>query len=352
LRLGVRHLKLRVLVNGLTSLQGVGGEVMQAWRAERLGEPGEVLQRVEAEAPAAGPGELVIQVAASALALPDVMLCRGVYPLTPPLPLTPGLEFVGVVVEAGPGTTTAVGTRVMGVSAFLTGYGAFAERCKAQERAAYPVGPGMADAQAAGFTIAYHTAYVGLARRAKVAAGETVLVHGGAGGTGFAAIQLAKALGARVIATAGGADKAALCRELGADLAIDHSREDWVQAANDATGGRGVEVVFDPVGGEMFERSMDCLAVEGRLLPIGFACGRRGEVSSVLLNRKNASIVGVLGGGYPREVMAPMHAELLRLYAEGAIRMLVDRTIGFAEIPQGLQAVAERKARGRIVALH
>ena len=180
---------------------------MRAWQVNGQGEPSEVMREVQIDLAAAGPGELIIKVAASALALPDVLLCRGVYPLTPPLPFTPGLEFVGTLTQAGPGVSTPIGTRLMGVAAFTMGTGAFADQCKTYEPMVYPVARGMDDADAAGFTIAYHTAYVGLVRRAKLQAGETVLVHGGAGGTGFAAIQLAKALGARVIATAGGPPK-------------------------------------------------------------------------------------------------------------------------------------------------
>jgi NADPH2:quinone reductase len=325
---------------------------MRAWCVERPGEPREVLELKTVAAPEPAAGELIVRVAASALALPDVMLCRGVYPLAPPRPFTPGLEYVGVVTRAGEGTTIPVGARVMGVSAFLTGRGAFAEECKAFERAAYPVAEGMSDAEAAVFTIAYHTAYVGLVRRARLQPGETVLVHGGAGGVGFAAIQLAKALGGRVIATAGGAEKAATCRAQGADVAIDHQAQDWVQAVNAATDGRGADIVYDPVGGETFERSVECLATEGRLLPIGFASGRRGEVSSEILNRKNASLVGVLGGGFPRDQMLAMQEALVKLYRKGAIKVLVDHAIGFSEIPDGLQALVERKVRGRIVAIH
>lgn len=325
---------------------------MQAWQVGGQGEPREIMRLVETDLAPAGPGELVIQVTASALALPDVMLCRGTYPLTPPTPFTPGLEFVGTVAEAGPGTATPVGTRLMGVAAFTNGTGAFAERCKTYEMMAYPVGEGMSDADAAGFTIAYHTAYVGLVRRGRLQAGETVLVHGAAGGTGFAAIQLAKALGATVIATAGGPDKAALCRELGADRAIDHTAEDFVEAVNKATVGRGADIVFDPVGGETFERSADCTAPEGRLLPIGFACGRWGQVSPLTLTMKNIAIVGVLAGGFPRADMLAMHAHLLRLYRDDKIRMMLDRVIGFADIGPALQDVADRKVHGRIVAVH
>jgi NADPH2:quinone reductase len=325
---------------------------MRAWRVTGQGEPNQVMELAEVELGEAGPGELVVKVAASGLALPDVLLCRGVYPLLPPLPFTPGLEFVGTVTAAGPGAATPVGTRVMGVAAFTMGTGSFADYCKTYDMMVFPAEPTMDDADAAGFTIAYHTAYCALVRRAGAKAGETLLVHGGAGGTGFAAIQLGKALGLTVIATAGGAEKVALCRDLGADRAIDHARDDWVAAVNAETGGRGADIVFDPVGGEMFEKSVDCMASEARLLPIGFASGRWGVVSPQTLALKNISVVGALGGGFPRPFMLEMHSHLLALFREGRIRVVIDRRIGFAEIAEGVQVVADRKVKGRIVALH
>jgi NADPH2:quinone reductase len=325
---------------------------VRAWQVNGQGEPKDILKQVEIDLEPAGPGELNIRVTASALALPDVLLCRGVYPLTPPLPFVPGLEFVGTVTDAGPGTSTAIGTKVMGVAAFTMGHGAFADACKTYEMMVFPVPAGMDDADAAAFTIAYHTAYIGLVRRGKLQQGETVLVHGGAGGTGFAAIQLAKALGARVIATAGGEGKAALCRELGAEIAIDHTAGDFVQVVNEATGGRGADIVFDPVGGEMFEKSADCIAQEGRLLPIGFACGRWGVISPQTLTLKNISIVGALAGGFPREYMLEMHRHLTELYTKRAIRMVIDSRVGFDDIRNSLQDLADRKVRGRVVAVH
>lgn len=325
---------------------------MKAWQVSGQGEPSQVIRQVDTELSAIGPGELHVDVAASAIGFPDVLMCRGTYPLTPPLPFTPGQEFVGTVTAAGPGTTLPVGTRVMGVAAFMMGQGAFGQQCKTYESMIFPVDTAIDDADAAAFTIAYHTAYIGLVRRAKLVAGETVLVHGGAGGTGFAAIQLAKALGARVIATAGGAEKVATCRELGADVAIDYSSSDFSAEVNKATDGRGVDVVFDPVGGETFENSINCLAHEGRLLPIGFACGRWGEISPALLVFKNASIVGVIAGGFDREYMLSMHRELLGLYAAGKIRVAIDRKIGFDAIGDGLQALADRKVRGRVVSIY
>ena len=325
---------------------------MRAWRVTGHGEPSQVMEAVETELEPVGPGELVIKVAVSALGFPDVLMCRGTYPLTPPLPFTSGQEFVGTVTAVGPGVSTPVGTKLMGVSAFMIGRGAFADSCKTYEMMTFPIGAGMDDADAAAFTIAYHTAYIALVRRAKLVAGEVLLVHGGAGGTGFAAIQLGKALGAKVIATAGGPDKAAYCRELGADRVIDYAREDFVALVNEETGGRGADIVFDPVGGEIFEKSVGCLASEGRLLPIGFACGRWGVVSPEALALKNVSIVGALGGGFDRDYMLSVHKNLMDLYAKGAIKVWIDRRIGFADIRDGVQALADRKVRGRIVAVY
>ena len=326
---------------------------MRAWQVVRHGEPDVALELGESSLPPPGPGELNIRVIASGLALPDVLQCRGAYPIKPAMPFTPGLEFVGEVVAVGADTVTPVGARVLGVSALITtGKGAFAEQCRAAERTTYPVPAGMSDAEAAAFTIAYHTAHVGLVRRARLQEGETVLVHGAAGGTGFAAVQLAKALGARVIATAGGPAKVKACLDLGADVAIDYAAADFVAEVMSATGGRGVDIVYDPVGGEVFERSVQCIAREGRLLPIGYASGRWGMVAPNELAWRNAAIVGVLPTGFTRAFMLDMHAHLSRLYEAGAIRVAVDRNIGFAEIPAGLMNVAGRRVQGRIVALH
>lgn len=325
---------------------------MKAWQVTGQGEPSSVMQQIDTELSPVGPGELHIEVEASAIGFPDVLMCRGTYPLTPQLPFTPGQEFVGTVTATGAGVEIAVGTRVMGVSSFMTGHGAFAKQCKTYEQMIFPLSGTIEKAQAAAFTIAYHTAYIGLVRRARLSAGETVLVHGGAGGTGFAAIQLAKALGAKVIATARGNEKLALCRELGADLAIDYSNGDFSEVVNRETSGRGVDIVFDPVGGEVFENSINCLAQEGRLLPIGFACGRWGEIPVASLVFKNASILGTIAGGFDRDYMLSMHKELLSLYAKGAIRVAVDRQIGFVDIKSGLQDLADRKVLGRIVAVY
>lgn len=327
---------------------------MRAWQLISNGEPENVLRLSEIDTPLPGPGQVLIEVSSSALALPDVMQCRGTYTFLPPRPMTPGLEFCGTVVAAGDDTGCDTGTVVMGVAAFQTGHGAFADYCLASATSVWPLAEGMARETAAAFTIAYHTGWIALVRRARLREGETVLIHGAAGGVGLAAIYLAKALGARVVTTSGGAEKQDICRKAGADLALDHQRDDWVQAVLAETGGRGADIVYDPVGGEMFEQSLACTAVEGRLLPVGYASGRWGDVSFSDLNLKNLSIVGALGGGpwMTREDRLAMHAKLLDLFTAGKLAANVERTIGFEDIPAGLSSVARREVRGRIVAMH
>ncbi len=325
---------------------------MRAWQVSGRGEPRDVMQPSSTELPAGPPGAgaLRIRVQGAALGFPDVLMCRGLYPLTPSLPFTPGQEFFGEVIAAGPGTTTPVGTKLMGVAGFMAGFGSFAAECLTQESMTYPVPAGMPPEIAAGFTIQYHTAYIALQRRARLTAGETLLVTGAAGGTGAAAIQMGKALGARVIAAAGGPDKVAACMALGADLAIDYRAADFVAAVNAATGGRGADVVFDPVGGETFEKALGCLAMEGRIVPIGFASGRWGHVQPEIFAFKNASLVGTIAGLFPRHEMLAMHDEILTLHAAGRLTPLIDRVIGFDDIGPSLQDLADRKIRGRVVA--
>lgn len=326
---------------------------MRAWQVTGRGEPHQVIRVARAELPpdALGQGELKIRVRGAALGFPDVLMCRGIYPLTPPLPFTPGQEFFGEVTAAGAATTTPLGTRLMGIAGFMVGRGSFAEECTTQESMTFPVPEGMSAEEAAGFTIQFHTAYIALKRRARLVPGETLLVTGAAGGTGAAAIQMGKALGARVIAAAGGPDKTAACRAMGADLGIDYLAEDLATAVNAATDGRGANVIFDPVGGETFEKSLGCLAMEGRILPIGFASGTWGKVSPEVFVFKNASLVGAIAGMFPRQDMLAMHDEILTLYAAGKLQLFLERVIGFDGIGQGLQDLADRKVRGRVVAI-
>ncbi len=322
---------------------------MRAWQVVKCGEPQDVLRLVETELPEPPPGLLRVRVSACALGLPDLLMCRGSYALTPELPFTPGQELVGKVTAVGEGTRVRVGDRVMAVSAFFLRRGGFAREALALDDFAFPVPDDMEDAEAAGFVIPYHTAYVGLVRRAALRAGETLLVLGGAGGTGSAAIQLGRAIGAKVLATAGGEDKAAFCRELGADRVIDYRSDDVAGVVRTATGGRGADVVYDTVGGDVFRAAADCIAHEGRLLVVGFASGGWGRPSAAHMATHNYSVMGVMPSGYDSEFRKRAQQELLEQRDRGAIRAVVDRVFPFESLPEGLEQLAAGRVRGKLV---
>lgn len=291
---------------------------------------------------------LHVRVEASGVGLPDVFMCRGSYPLTPGYPFSPGQELVGTVIRAGEGAAARPGDRVMAVSGFYLGHGSFAEECLAQGDFALDVPDEMPAEEAASFVIPFHTAWVGLARRGALAAGETLLVLGGAGGTGSAAIQLGKAMGARVIATAGGAEKVAFCEELGADVVIDYRAQDIAEGVREATEGRGVDVAYDPVGGSAFQAASTVMAVEGRLLLIGFAGGEWGQPSAPQMVGGNYSVVGVLPSFYEHGVRQQAQEELLSYWRRGALRVPIHRTYSFDEVPAAVNELASGAAMGKI----
>jgi NADPH2:quinone reductase len=238
----------------------------------------------------------------------------------------------------------------MAVSSFQYGHGSFARECLAGDNFALPVPPEMADADAAGFLIPFHTGWVGLARRGALQAGETLLVFGAAGGTGSAAVQLGKAFGATVIATAGGADKAAFCRSLGADHVIDYRTEDVTERVREITAGRGADIVYDPVGGEMFRVATQCVAHEGRVLPVGFAAGEWGQPSVPHIVQRNYSVVGVMpGAGYDRAFKERAHEELMALWRAARLRPPIHRVLPFAQVPDAVAEVAEGRVKGKVV---
>lgn len=309
---------------------------MRAWQVTKPGRPSDALElRAAAAAPEPRPGTVLLEVSAAGIGLPDALMCRGDYALTPRrLPFTPGQEVVGRVAGFGEGVVGRTpGQRVMSLTSFITGDGGFAERCLGLDDFCLPVPEGMTDAEAAGFLIPFHTAYVALVTRGRVEPGETLLVAGAAGGTGAAAVQLGRTLGARVIATAGGPAKAAFCRELGANLVIDYRAEDIADAARAATGGRGVDAVFDPVGGDVFGAATRCIAPEGRILAIGFASGSWGRVDTARLVGGNYSVVGVIPSHYDRAYRERAQADLVGWWRAGKLRPQVDALVPFAELP-------------------
>jgi NADPH:quinone reductase len=322
---------------------------MRAWQVVKHGEPKEVMELGQKAVPKPGPGAVRIVVKAVALGLPDVFMCRGTYAFNPQIPFTPGQEVVGIVTAIGEGVELAVGARVIATTSFIQGNGGFAEQAIAPMSATYRIPDGMPDEDAAAFLIPFQTAYIALARRGQLLRGETLLVHGAAGGVGSAAIQVGRALGAKVIATATGPERVKACLDLGACLAIDIGTQDFADAVNKATDGRGANLIFDPVGGDVFIRSFNCIANEGRLLAIGYSSGSWKNAATGAVVFKNCSVVGVLAALYDKDFLDRTHEDLLKLYAEGKIRPKTQK-VSFDDIPAALTDLAHRKVIGRVVA--
>jgi NADPH2:quinone reductase len=317
---------------------------MKAWQVRRLGAPADALELVEVPDPVAGEGELLVRVEACALNFPDALLCAGLYQEKPALPFTPGLEICGTIVGAG--------RRVIGGPPLP--HGGLAELAVLPAGGAFDVPASMPADEAASLLITYQTAYVGLHRRASLRAGEWLLVHAGAGGVGSAAIQVGRAAGARIIATAGGPEKTAVCRELGALEVIDYRSEDIAARVKEITGGHGADVVWDPVGGDVFDASRRCIAFEGRLVVVGFTAGRIPEVPAGHVLVKNYSVVGLHWGLYRQrepQVITDTHEALKDLYAAGSIRPLVSERVPMAEAPAALTRLASRGTVGKVVVL-
>ncbi|MBC7373389.1 MAG: NADPH:quinone oxidoreductase family protein [Frankiales bacterium] len=320
---------------------------MRAWRVHELGEPQDVLRWDEVPEPEAHPELLRLRVDAVALNFPDLLLCRGLYQDKPPLPFTPGVEVVGTVLD-GP----RAGERVLAAPALP--FGGLAEQVSVSQSSALPVPDAMPAATAAGLLVTYQTGHVGLHRRARLQPGETLLVHAGAGGVGSAAIQLGRAAGARVIATAGGPDKVAVCRELGADVVIDYLSEDFVAVVKDATDGRGADVIYDSVGGDVFDRSRRCVAFEGRIVVVGFAGGRIADAPTNHALVKNYSIVGLHWGLYRTHepaLLQQTHAALLELWEQHLIDPLIGAQLPLSHAPAALARLGERGTIGKVVLL-
>lgn len=323
---------------------------MAAWVVNGTGAPRDVLELREVALPEPGPGFLRMEVEAAALGLPDVLMCRGTYPLTPQGTFTPGQEIVGRVTAVGEGVDPAlVGTRRMGVTAFYLGHGGFAREALAADATMFPVPEWMKAADAAAVHIPFQTGWIALRDRADLQSGETLVVLGAAGGSGAAAVQLGKLLGARTIAVAGGEEKGAYCREIGADTVVDHSSEDVVEAIREATEGRGADVIFDPVGGALAERLGAAMSNEGRFLLVGFASGRWPQFDPAHLVQGNFSVMGVYAGAYGPEHSAAAYAEMLPRMESGGLASLVTREFAFEELPDAMHGLETRKAIGKWV---
>ena len=321
---------------------------MRAWRAHAYGAYKDVLRLEDIDAPSAPEDGAVVSIKSAALNFPDLLAIAGKYQVKAPLPFVPGIEAAGVVKSAGPKSRYKIGDRVIA----STLWGAFAEELAVPDAMLFPTPPSMPDDEAASLLVTYQTSYFALIHRAALRAGETLLVHGGAGGVGISAIQIGKALGATVIATAGADDKLDVCRKAGADHVINYKDEDFVAVVQRLTGGRGADVVYDPVGGDVFDKSLKCIAWEGRLLVIGFASGRIPEVAANKILLKNISIIGLFWGAYmtrdPQKIR-DAHDGLIKMYEQGAIKPLVWRRFPLAELPDALAALESRASHGKIV---
>ncbi|WP_062646396.1 NADPH:quinone oxidoreductase family protein [Streptomyces maremycinicus] len=313
---------------------------MQAWQVHENGEPSEVMRLEDVERPTPGEGQVLLRVRAANINFPDVLMVRGHYQVRPPLPFTPGVEICG---------ETEDGRRVIANPALP--YGGFAEYAVADAAALLPAPGSLDDAEAAALHIGYQTGWFGLHRRAHLEAGETLLVHAAAGGVGSAAVQLGKAAGATVIGVVGGPEKAAVARELGCDLVIDRRAEDVVGAVKEATGGRGADVIYDPVGGEAYTQSAKVAAFEGRIVIVGFASG---TIPNPALNHalvKNYSILGLHWGLYNTKnpkLVQHCHEQLTELAARGAIKPLVSERVPLGEAAAAVQRVGDGVTTGRV----
>jgi len=311
--------------------------------------PPESLVVEDVPPPAAGAGEVVVSVKAASVNFPDVLIIQNKYQFKPPLPFSPGSELAGVIKEVGAGVTGwRAGDRVI---AFTT-YGAFAEEVKTEAARLLPLPERMDFVTGAAFLLTYATSDHALRDRGAVKPGETLLVLGAAGGVGLAAIEIGKALGARVIACASSDEKLAVCREHGADATINYAAEDLRERVKSLTGGQGVEVIYDPVGGAYTEAAFRSIAWRGRLLVVGFAAGEIPKLPLNLALLKGAAVVGVFWGDFARREPKAFAGSIARLgwwFREGKLRPHVSKIFPLEKAADALRLMAARQVKGKVV---
>lgn len=321
---------------------------MKAWQVVELGEP-EQMTLTEAPVPEPGRGEVRIRNRAAGLNFFDLLLVRGKYQVRPPLPFTPGSEVAGTIDAVGPDVTAfspyeRVHARVSS--------GGYAEYSIARADMTFHLPDSMGYEEGAAMPIVYQTSCLALKHRTIIGSGEWLLVHAGASGVGSAAIQIGAAMGAKVIATAGSGEKLDFCVSQGADHALDYREPNWVEHVKQITNGRGVDVVYDPVGGDAFDLSLKCVAFGGKLLVIGFASGRIPTIGANRILLKSISVIGVYwGGSIDRNpsLMKQVQSDLAEMYGEGKIRPPVTRSYPLADAVGALRLLADRKALGKVV---
>lgn len=297
--------------------------------------------------PMLGEGQVLIDVHAAGVNFADILMCQGKYQETPDLPFTPGMEISGIVVEMGPRATGVYpGDKVMA----KVPAGGFAEQIAVDATDCWLAPPELTMVQTAGFPLAYGTSHVALTHRAKVQKGEVLLVHGAAGGVGLTAVEIGKALGATVIATAGSDEKLALTKVHGADHVINYRSENIRDRVKEMVG--GVDVVYDPVGGDVFKQSMRCINPEGRMIVVGFAAGDVQQIPANHLLVKNVDVLGFYWGGYANfkpEIFRQSFKELAKMVARGDLNPHVSHEIALEDAPRALELLASRKSTGKVV---
>lgn len=321
---------------------------MHAWLCE---DPTgiDALEWKELPTPVPKAGEVLIEIKAASLNFPDLLIVQNKYQMKPALPFVPGSEYAGVVQAVGEGVAhLKVGQNV----ACLSGTGGFATHTIAPAALCMPLPPGFSHVDAAAFIMIYATSYHALVDRAQLKAGETVLVLGAAGGVGTSAIQIAKTVGAKVIAAASTDEKCELCKSIGADQTINYTKENLRDAIKAATAGKGPDVIYDPVGGDFAEPAFRSIAWRGRYLVVGFASGPIPSLPLNLALLKGASIVGVFWGDFARrepQANAAMMKELAQWYAQGKVKPVIDRTMPMAELKAAYAHMGSRGVKGKLV---
>lgn len=321
---------------------------MRAIRCKTYGPPSNLVLE-EVDSLHAGPKEVVVKVAACGLNFPDTLIIQGLYQFKPELPFTPGSDIAGIVKEVGEGVThLKVGDSVFGFVA----HGGLAEEVIVPGNACFPKPPQMDFPVAASFMMAYGTSYHALKDRAKLMEGETLLVMGASGGVGLAAVELGKLMGAKVIAAASSDEKLALCKEYGADELINYTKQDLKSKIKELTEGKGVDVIYDPVGGDFSEQALRGIAWNGRFLVVGFAAGNIPKIPLNLPLLKGASIVGVFWGGfamkYPKENRSNTMT-LMQWHAEGNLKPHIHKIVPLEDTKEALEEMMNRKVKGKLV---
>jgi len=321
---------------------------MKAVLCKEFGGPDKLVVE-DIASPTPDDGEVLLRVHACGVNFGDTLIIQGSYQVKPELPFSPGMECAGEIAAVGAGVDNyKVGDRVLA----MTGHGGFAQEVLVNAKLLLPMPDAMSYEHAAAFPVAYGTSHVGLDYRAGLKEGETLLVLGAAGGVGLTAVEIGKAMGATVVAAASSAEKLAVCKQYGADHLIDYAKEDIRDRMKEITGGKGADVIYDPVGGDAFDAAMRSIAWEGRLVVIGFASGRVPEAKANIVLVKNISVVGFYWGSYnmkkPAVVMQSMQT-LMTWYNEGKIKPHVSHTLPMEQAGDALQMMIDRKSTGKVV---